>query len=104
MPWSRPRRLTLEITRVFGRSFMSRSPGCGADGRVNALVAAATAEIARHRVGDLLVGRRGLLLEQCRGLHDLAGLAVAALRHADIAPGHLHGMIAVRIEALDGDD
>src|SRR4051794_21621610 len=69
---------------------MSRSLRGGADGRFDALVAAAAAEIAGHRIHDVLVGRSGLRLEQGGGLHDLPGLAVAALRHAEIAPGDLH--------------
>ena len=43
----------------------------------------------------------GLRRQQGRGLHDLAGLAVAALRHADVAPGDLHGMLALGVQALD---
>jgi hypothetical protein len=46
----------------------------------------------------------GRVLEQRRGLHDLAGLAVAALRHVELAPCLLHRMIAVSRQALDGDD
>src|SRR4051812_32587524 len=83
---------------------MSRSLRGGADGRGNALIAAAAAEIARHAVVDVLVGWRGLLLQKRRRLHDLPGLAVAALRHAEIAPRDLHRVHALRIEALDGDD
>src|ERR1043165_4687011 len=83
---------------------MSRSLRGGAHGRMNALVTAAAAQVAGHGVGDVLVGRRGLLLEQRRGLHDLPARAVAALRHAELAPGDLHRMLALRVEPLDGDD
>src|SRR3954469_10732043 len=81
---------------------MSRSLRGGADGRFDALVAAAAAEVAGHRVHDVLVGRSGLRLEQGGGLHDLPGLAVAALRHAEIAPRDLNRMLALRVEAFDG--
>src|SRR5580704_1366890 len=69
----------------------------------DALVGAAATDIG-HRLVDVLVGRlRGALEEGCRG-HDLAGLAVAALRHVDRKPCLLHGMRARGREALDGDD
>ena len=69
--------------------------GGGANCRVNALIAAAAAQIARHGGIDLGVGGRRGFGKQGRGVHDLAGLAVAALRHADIAPRHLHGVTAL---------
>jgi hypothetical protein len=45
-----------------------------------------------------------ILLEERRGLHDLAGLAIAALRHVVGAPGALHGMRAVLAQPLDRRD
>ena len=45
---------------------------------------------------------RGLASEQRRGRHDLAGLAVAALRHVVFDPGLLDRVAAVLREALDG--
>src|SRR5262245_6725531 len=91
MPLSRPRRLTLAMAnRVWlPSSVMSRPLGGGADGRVDTLITAAAAEIAGHRLRDLGIGGRRLARQQRRGLHDLAGLAVAALRHAGVAPGDL---------------
>src|SRR5688572_6917218 len=83
---------------------MSRSLRGGADGRMDALVAAAPAQVAGHGVGDLLVGRRGLLLQERRRLHDLPALAVAALRYTDLAPRDLHRMLALRVEPLDRHD
>ena len=71
---------------------------------MDALVAAAPAQVAGHCVGDVLVGRSGLLFQESRGLHDLAGLAVAALRHTKIAPRDLHRMLALRVEPFDGDN
>ena len=46
----------------------------------------------------------GIFREQRRGLHDLASLAVAALRDVDLAPGLLHRMIAGGMKAFDGGD
>src|ERR1041385_2633594 len=83
---------------------MSRSLRGGAHGRFDALVAAATAEIAGHRIHDVLVGWSGLRLQERRGGHDLSGLAVAALRHAERAPCDLYGVLALRVEPLDGHD
>src|SRR3546814_15532673 len=37
-------------------------------------------------------------------LHDLAGLAEAALRHVHVAPGDLDRVVAVRRQTLDGGD
>jgi hypothetical protein len=71
---------------------------------VDALIATAPAQIAGHAAGDVGVGRRRLLGEQRRRIHDLAGLAIAALRHAEVAPGDLHGVLALGVQALDGDD
>src|ERR1700760_3120621 len=83
---------------------MSRPLRSRADRGVDALVATAAADIAEHGVVDLGLGRRGSFREQRRGLHDLAALAVAALRDADIAPGDLHRMLAGRMEAFDRGD
>src|ERR1700693_5270352 len=74
-----------------------------ADRDMDALITAAPTDVAVHRLVDLLVGRRRHFCQQRRRLHDLAGLAVAALRHTDIAPCHLHGVLALGVETLDGD-
>ena len=63
----------------------------------------APADVADHGVIDLLVSRSRGVRQKRRRLHDLASLAIAALRHADIAPGHLHRVLAFGIETLDGD-
>src|ERR1700688_3945779 len=65
------------------------------------LVAAAAADITRHRFADLVVGWFRIFDQECRGLHDLAGLAIAALRHIALTPGLLHGVIAGGMKALD---
>src|ERR1043166_640076 len=68
----------------------------------NLQVGAAAADVAVH-VGDDLVARRALVGgEQFGRLHDLAGLAVAALRHLLGDPGLLQRMGAVGGKALDG--
>ena len=46
----------------------------------------------------------GVAREQGGAAHDLAGLAVAALRHVDLLPRALRGMIAVGRQAFDGGD
>src|SRR6266487_4286919 len=83
---------------------MSRPLRGGADGRVNALVTAAAAQVAGHGFVDFGVGRRRFLGEKGGGLHDLPALAIAALRNAEIAPRHLDRMGALGVKALDRDD
>src|SRR3954463_8991900 len=73
-------------------------------GVLDALVTAATADVARHRFADLVVGGFWIVHQQRGRLHDLAGLAIAALRDIDLAPGLLHRVIAGRVQALDGGD
>ena len=70
----------------------------------DALVTAATADIARHRFAYLIVCRFWIFHEECGGLHNLAGLAIAALRDIDLAPGLLNRVIAGGMEAFDGRD
>src|SRR5262249_9493985 len=64
-------------------------------------IAAAAADVAAHRAVDLVL--RGVLVcrEERGGLHDLTGLAIAALRDVENAPGLLNRVIALRIERLD---
>src|SRR5579871_6379673 len=106
IPVSTPRRLTFSMTERAGLRrlwFMSRSR-CLLDGGPNALVCAAAAEIAVHGRVDVVVGRMRVLLEQRRSLHDLAGLAVSALRDVVVAPRYLERVIALRVEPFDGGD
>src|SRR4051812_31439566 len=51
-----------------------------------------------------ILGGIGVLGEQRRRLHDLAGLAVAALRDLLENPGLLQGMIALGGQTFDGGD
>src|SRR5215831_9007557 len=82
---------------------MSRPLRGGANGRVDALITTAATQIARHRGVDLRIAGRRLALEQGRGLHDLAGLAVAALRHVQGSPGDLRRVLALGVETFDRD-
>src|SRR5258708_39962041 len=70
----------------------------------DALVTAAAADIARNRLADLIVRGLWIFRQQCRGLHDLAGLAIAALRNIELAPGLLNRVIAGWMQAFDRRD
>jgi hypothetical protein len=67
------------------------------------LIGAATADV-RDGIVDLGVARLGIGLEKRGHGHDLAGLAIAALRHVVLEPGALHRMGRIRGQALDGGD
>ena len=55
------------------------------------MIGAAAADVAGHGEVDVAVGRLGFVLEQrATRRHDLARLAVAALRHVERDPGGLH--------------
>ena len=74
------------------------------DGTDDARVGGAATEIAGHAVHDLLLGRVRVLRKQRGGLHDLAGLAVAALRHLVLNPRLLYRVGVDRVQALNGRD
>src|SRR5687767_5712222 len=83
------RRLTFSMTACMVMA--SRSRAGRLHGRMDALVAAAAADVPGHGLGDLLVGGvlgRG---QERRGMHDLATLAEAALRDVVVAPSPLDG-------------
>src|SRR5262245_34562081 len=93
IPSARPP--AVEVTRNWRREglfkerfFMSALLVAGGEmhGRADPLIRPAAADIG-HRLVDLRVGRFRILLEQRRGGHDLARLAVAALRHVERRPG-----------------
>src|SRR6266571_2822539 len=80
---------------------MLRSLRRAMDGGPDALIRAAAADVGHRRV-DVGVRRvRGLREQRGRG-HDLARLAIAALRYVFRDPRLLHRMRAVPGEALDG--
>src|SRR5262249_7294906 len=53
---------------------------------------------------DVLIGRGRKVVDERHRLHDLARLAVAALRDLKLGPRLLHRMPALGIEPLDGRD
>ena len=63
------------------------------DGRSNALIGAAPADVPSHGVVNVGVGGMRLLGEERRGLHDLPDLAVAALGDIARHPRALHGWL-----------
>src|ERR1700722_682883 len=74
------------------------------DSLANPFVGSTAAEVAIHRLGDLLVGRIWHLREQHCGGHDLSRLTVAALWDFFRDPGLLQHMQAVGSKALDRSD
>src|SRR6266436_2093288 len=84
-PPMKPLRLT--FSRIARMSCLLRS---GFDCSANPLIRAAPADVAGHRVVDVLIARFRVLREQAGGLHDLTALAVAALRDRQALPGRLH--------------
>src|SRR4029453_3149861 len=74
------------------------------DGVFDALVAAAPADISGQGFADLVVRRFWIIHQQRRCLHDLAGLAKAALRDIELAPGLLNRVVARRMKAFDRRD
>src|SRR3954447_1324800 len=59
------------------------------DRLADADISAAAADIAAHRIVDVRIGRMRFVLQQCRRRHDLAGLAISALRDLMVEPGLL---------------
>src|ERR1700738_4320949 len=79
--------LRLTFSRIARKSCLPRS---NFDCSTDPLIRPASADVAGHRVVDVLIARLGLLREQTRGLHDLSALTVAALRNTEALPGRLH--------------
>src|SRR4030088_156578 len=98
--WRRERVVSVIMLPSFSRAHQS----CRAMHRAaEPLIGAATADIGEISV-DISVGRGRIGLEIGRGRHDLAGLAVTALRDLFAQPRLLHRMPAVGREPLDGGD
>src|SRR5580693_4649552 len=74
------------------------------DGGANALIGPAAADVAVHGPVDVGVRGMGRLFQKRGGLHDLAGLTIAALRHVERAPSLLKWVISRGVESLDGGD
>src|SRR6195952_4417548 len=85
-----------------------RESGEGARGFVNcradALVGAAAADVAVHGAIDVGVGGFLVIGQEADGRHDLAGLAVAALDHVELAPRALNRLGDPPGYALDRRD
>ena len=60
-------------------------------GGANAVVSAATANVAGHGSVDIGVGGIRISRQQGRGGHDLTGLAVTTLGYVQFHPSFLHG-------------
>src|SRR6476646_6602092 len=71
--------------------------------RLDAIVRAAATDVGHHR-DDVVLARLRIVAEKRRRGHDLARLAVAALRNVELRPRALHRMRAVRGKAFDGDN
>src|SRR6202022_2671788 len=84
-PPIKPLRLTFSKIARTSR-FLCSDFDCSA----NPLIRPASADVAGHRVVDVLIARLGLLREQIRSLHDLSALTVAPLRDTKALPGRLH--------------
>ena len=74
------------------------------DRGADAEVGGAAADVPVHRVVDVGVGRVRVTLDERDRRHDLAGLAVPALRDVELLPRLLHGVRAVGAEPLDRRD
>src|ERR1051326_4349191 len=75
------------------------------DGRDDARVGAAAADVARHSAPNLLLGRAWFLLQEPAARHDHAGDAVAALHRAHFEEGFLQRVQPpVTFETFDGRD
>src|SRR5688572_23438093 len=72
-----------------GGSMSRPLSGRAVHGGAYARIGTAAADVAGHGVGGVRI--RGLWLpgQERAGAHDLAGLAVAALRHVQLRPGRL---------------
>src|SRR6476620_10761535 len=67
----------------------------------DALVAAAAADVARHRLAYLVVGGFRIFDQQRGRLHDLTDLAKTALWDIELAPGLLNRVITRRMQTFD---
>src|SRR5215471_9028662 len=77
--------------------FLCRLLDCGPD----ALIRSTAADVPRHGLVNLLVRWLFIGLQECSSLHDLADLAVPALRHIDLHPRFLKGMQTVLVKTFD---
>src|SRR5262249_36524077 len=81
--------------RILMCLFMARLPRGALDRPHDALIGAAAADVAAYVFDDLCTRRLRLMLEQIGRAHNLARLAIPALRHPLGQPGLLHRMAGV---------
>src|SRR2546422_1105720 len=94
--------LRLMFCRMAG---ISRSFCRSSDRRTDPLIGPAAADVTGHGSIDVLIGRPRGLGEETSGLHDLAALAISALRDVQAAPRRLHSHTdRCRSDRLDGRD
>src|SRR4051812_47235159 len=91
-----PSILPMSLLRHLCRGRVDR----GADARIGP----ATTEIAGHHFVDVFIRRLGDQLEKRDGLHDLAGLAIAALRDLMFDPGLQNRMLVFVAQPVERDD
>ena len=70
----------------------------------NAVVRPAAAQVAGHRLRNLIVGGLRSLGQQSRRGHDLTGLTISALRNLLLDPRLLQRMQSTSGQALNGGD
>src|SRR5262249_7198087 len=90
-----------------GMSFMSLPRHLGSRGMdrgANARIGAAAAKGGGHHLVDLFVRWLFDQAEKRNGLHDLAGLAIAALRDLMFDPGLQHRMLLLVGQPFERDD
>src|SRR5882672_556723 len=86
------------------RRAMSHPLGGALDRAPDTQVGRAAAQVARHGGVDVRVGRLRVLGEERRGLHDLPGLAVAALGHLLDDPRDLQWVLTLGMQPFDRRD
>src|SRR5262245_7048319 len=100
--WMKERRE--RVCFVMSASLCLRELGGTTDRLHDPLIGPATAKIVSHRGFDLGQRRILALCDQGGSRHDLAALAIAALRDPDLHPGLLDRMRAVGRQPLNGGD
>ena len=74
------------------------------DSFANAIIGSAATDVSGHGLGNLIVGWVGSFSQERGSSHDLADLAIAALRHLFGDPRLLEGGKPVAGKAFDGSD
>jgi hypothetical protein len=74
------------------------------DGRTNALIRIAAAQISTHRIVDVRIGRFTVRVQQTNRGHHLTGLTISALRNIQLCPGRLNYFGHPARNALNRDD